>query len=108
MKPGVVLVTTRGELADEEALVEAPCAGHVRAAGLGVYTHEPLLSAHPFMSLENVVSSPHVAFRTAETTQVLYDMAIDNIVDCFARRPTNVVAGPTAASRPASTDRQPE
>jgi phosphoglycerate dehydrogenase-like enzyme len=68
MKPGVVVVNTaRGALIDEQALHHALVAGHVRAAGLDVFEHEPATHGNPLHGLGNVVLAPHVAWLTPET-----------------------------------------
>lgn len=98
MKPGVILINTaRGAIIDEAAMVEALRSGHIRAAGLDVFTEEPLAAAHPLTSLDNVTLSPHIAFNTPESTAVLYDLAIDNIIHYFEGNPRNIVFAPDAA-----------
>ncbi len=95
MKPGVILINTaRGELVDESALIEALASGHLKAAGLDVYCTEPLPAAHPLLTLENVVLSPHVAYHTPEANDSLYEIAVENIVRYYAGDPINVVASP--------------
>ncbi len=65
MKDGVRIVNTaRGELVDEEALVEALRSGKVAGAALDVYSHEPY--SGPLLELENVVATPHLAGSTEE------------------------------------------
>ena len=92
MKPGTVLVNTaRGELIDEAALVDALSSGHLRAAALDVFVDEPLPAGNPLCALDNVILSPHVAYRTPESTETLYDIAINNVVNYFNGEPTNVV-----------------
>jgi phosphoglycerate dehydrogenase-like enzyme len=66
----------------------------VAAAGLDVYHEEPLSADHPFLALDNVLLTPHVAFNTPEATLALLDITIDNIVSYFRGTPTNVVAAP--------------
>jgi phosphoglycerate dehydrogenase-like enzyme len=62
MKPGVVYVNvSRGPIAREEALLDALRSGHVAAAGLDVFTVEPLPADHPFWTMPQVVASPHYA-----------------------------------------------
>jgi D-3-phosphoglycerate dehydrogenase len=62
MKTGAVLVNVaRGELVDEDALVDALRSGHVGAAGLDVFAQEPLPPASPLRHLDNVVLTPHSA-----------------------------------------------
>jgi D-3-phosphoglycerate dehydrogenase / 2-oxoglutarate reductase len=65
MRDGVRLVNAaRGELVDEEALVDALRRGKVAAAALDVFSTEPY--AGPLLELDNVVVTPHLAASTAE------------------------------------------
>ena len=68
MKSGAVLVNTaRGGLVDETALIAALRSGQVSAAGLDVLAIEPARSGDSLLNLDNVVVTPHVAWRTPET-----------------------------------------
>jgi D-3-phosphoglycerate dehydrogenase len=79
MKPGVILVNTaRGALVDEEAMIEALRSGHIRHAGLDVFTIEPIPANHVLTTLENVTLSAHSAFRTPEASANLIDAALDH------------------------------
>jgi D-3-phosphoglycerate dehydrogenase len=72
MKQGVVLVNTaRGALVDEAAMIEALKSGHIRHAGLDVFTIEPMPVDHPLTKLPNVTLSAHSAFRTPEANENL-------------------------------------
>jgi D-3-phosphoglycerate dehydrogenase len=65
MRDGVHLVNAaRGELVDEEALVEALRAGKVGGAALDVFSTEPY--AGPLLEFDNVVVTPHLAASTEE------------------------------------------
>jgi D-3-phosphoglycerate dehydrogenase len=65
MKAGVRLVNAaRGELVDEDALVDALRSGQVGAAALDVYSAEPYFG--PLLELDNVVVTPHLAASTEE------------------------------------------
>jgi len=65
MKDGVRIVNAaRGELVDEEALVEALRSGKVAAAALDVFSEEPY--SGPLLELDNVVVTPHLAASTEE------------------------------------------
>jgi len=80
MKRGAILVNTaRGGLVDEPALIEALTSGHLRAAGLDVFTQEPLPADSPLLALDNVVLMPHVAWLTPETLDRSLDVAVDNM-----------------------------
>ncbi len=62
---GVCLVNcARGELVDEDALVEALRSGKVAGAGLDVFQTEPY--SGPLLELDNVVVTPHLAASTRE------------------------------------------
>jgi D-3-phosphoglycerate dehydrogenase / 2-oxoglutarate reductase len=65
-KPGVIIVNAaRGGLVDEAALAEAVSSGHVRAAGIDVFTSEPCTDS-PLFDLPQVVVTPHLGASTAE------------------------------------------
>jgi phosphoglycerate dehydrogenase-like enzyme len=64
MKQSAFLINiARGELIDQEALLEALCKGRIAGAGLDVFEVEPLF-ASPFFGLDNVVLTPHQAGLT--------------------------------------------
>ena len=70
LKPGCVLVnTSRGELVDEEALLQALSGGRLAGAGLDVLTGEPEVDSR-FAELQkagNVVITPHIGGATHES-----------------------------------------
>jgi len=79
MKPGAVLINTaRGELVDEEALYTALTDGSLSAAGLDVFSQEPVPAENPLLSLDNVAVSPHVAWLTNETFTRSLHIAVQN------------------------------
>jgi len=59
-----VVNAARGELVDEEALVEALRSGKVAAAAIDVFSEEPY--SGPLLELDNVVVTPHLAASTEE------------------------------------------
>ncbi len=75
MKPGVVLVNTaRGDVIDEDALVDALESGHVAAAGLDVVHNEwdPNIAQHRLHQYagthHNLIITPHIASACREPT----------------------------------------
>jgi D-3-phosphoglycerate dehydrogenase len=65
-KPGVVIVNAaRGGLVDEAALADAISSGHVRAAGIDVFSKEPCTES-PLFDLPQVVVTPHLGASTEE------------------------------------------
>lgn len=77
MKRGAILVNTaRGDLVDEQAMIEALTSGHLRHAALDVFAVEPLPAGHPLTTLPNVTLSAHSAFRTPEASDNLVEAAL--------------------------------
>lgn len=65
-KPGVIIVNAaRGGLIDEQALADAITSGHVRGAGLDVFSTEPCTDS-PLFELPQAVVTPHLGASTAE------------------------------------------
>ncbi len=51
----------RGEIIDDDALVDALRAGAIAGAGLDVFREEPLPPEHPYWGLDAVILTPHVS-----------------------------------------------
>jgi D-3-phosphoglycerate dehydrogenase len=65
MRDGVRIVNAaRGELVDEDALIQALQSGKVAGAALDVFSAEPY--SGPLLELDNVVVTPHLAASTEE------------------------------------------
>ncbi|MDX6399841.1 MAG: D-3-phosphoglycerate dehydrogenase / 2-oxoglutarate reductase [Gaiellaceae bacterium] len=65
MRDGVRIVNAaRGDLLDEDALLEALKSGKVAGAALDVFSTEPY--SGPLLELDNVVATPHLAASTEE------------------------------------------
>ncbi|HEY1841519.1 MAG TPA: 2-hydroxyacid dehydrogenase [Mycobacterium sp.] len=79
MKPGAVLVnTSRGPIVDEDALVGALRDGRLAAAGLDVFSTEPVPPDNPLLGLDNVVLTPHVSWYTVDTMRRYLIEAVAN------------------------------
>ncbi|PIE54803.1 MAG: D-glycerate dehydrogenase [Dethiosulfovibrio peptidovorans] len=81
MKPdGVLINTARGDVVDQESLVRALKDGNIMAAGLDVYSDEPLAVDDPLLSLDNVVLLPHIGSATREAREAMAVMAASNVL----------------------------
>ncbi|EAQ30297.1 2-hydroxyacid dehydrogenase [Erythrobacter sp. NAP1] len=79
MKPGSSIVNTaRGELIDEEALIEALQSGHLAGAGLDVYPDEPKVDRR-LITNPNVMTLPHIGSATVEGREASGEKVIANI-----------------------------
>jgi lactate dehydrogenase-like 2-hydroxyacid dehydrogenase len=90
---GAILVNTaRGNLVDEDALVDALRSGHLFAAGLDVFRTEP--GGNPRIAeLDNVFLLPHSGSATSQTRDAMGFRALDNLDAFFAgREPDDRVA----------------
>lgn len=67
MKPTAYLINSaRADLVDEQALAAALAEKRISGAALDVYSEEPLPADHPFMKLDNITMTPHLASSTLE------------------------------------------
>ena len=92
-KHAVLVNIARGSVIDEVALIDALQQHKIFAAGLDVYTQEPLQSS-PLFDLPNVVTLPHVGSATAETRQKMAHLAYQNLVDALEDRTPRYLVNP--------------
>ena len=91
IKPGAIVINTaRSQLLDEAVFVDLLRSGQIAAAGIDVFDQEPISPDHPYLELDNVVMTPHVAYNTPEALTEMYDTAIDNLVAFYSGKPQNV------------------
>jgi D-3-phosphoglycerate dehydrogenase len=82
MKPTAFLInTSRGELINENDLLEAVDAGRLRGAALDVFAKEPPGANHPLLMNPRILVTPHCASHTDGATQNMGRMAVQ---DCLA------------------------
>lgn len=79
IKPTAYFInTSRAEVTDEGALIEALEAQRIAGAGLDVYTHEPAVDPR-LLALSNVVLLPHAGSATFEGREATGEKVITNI-----------------------------
>ena len=79
MKPDAYIInSSRGELIDEDSLIEALKKGKIGGAGLDVYAHEPAIDPR-WLDIPNVVLLPHLGSATFEGREASGERVIANI-----------------------------
>jgi phosphoglycerate dehydrogenase-like enzyme len=80
MKPTALFInTSRGDVVDEPALIDALQSKRLGGAGLDVFDQEPLPKDSPLLTMPNVVLSAHLAGTTYDTFFRRADFAFENI-----------------------------
>lgn len=83
-KKGVILInTSRGQIVDEEALLEGLKSGHIAAAGLDVITGEPDIRSHPLVLYsrdnDNLLITPHCGGFSPDAVKLVCAKAAEKI-----------------------------
>ena len=74
----VITNSARGDMIDDDAMVESLKSGKIFSLGLDVYNGEPEI--HPeYLSLPNVFVLPHLGSSTLKTRAAMADLAIKNL-----------------------------
>jgi lactate dehydrogenase-like 2-hydroxyacid dehydrogenase len=80
MKPSATLTNiARGGIVDDAALIDALRRGQIAAAGLDVFEGEPNFN-RDFLTLTNVVLTPHIASASEATRRAMANLAADNLI----------------------------
>jgi len=78
----VISNSARGDMIDDDAMVEALKSGKIFSLGLDVYNREP--DVHPeYLSLQNVFILPHLGSATKKTRIAMGNLAVSNIEEFF-------------------------
>ncbi len=81
-KEAVIINSARGDMIDDDAMVESLKNNKIFALGLDVYNGEP--NIHPdYLKLPNVFILPHLGSATKKTRTAMANLAIDNIQEFF-------------------------
>ena len=78
----VISNSARGDMIDDDAMVEALKNGKIFSLGLDVYNGEP--NIHPeYLTLPNVFVLPHLGSATIKTRTAMGDLAVSNMEEFF-------------------------
>lgn len=94
MKPTAVLVnTSRAELIERGALVNALKKGRPGFAGIDVYEEEPVYNPnYDLLTMENVVCTPHLGYVELNSYELYFGKAFENTMNYIKGQPTNIIA----------------
>lgn len=92
MKPTATLINiARGGIVDDAALIVALRANRLAAAGLDVFENEPAFDP-AFLTLSNVVLTPHIASASEPTRRAMANCAADNLIAALTgSNPPNIL-----------------
>ncbi len=78
----IIVNSARGDMIDDDAMVEALKKGKIFSLGLDVYNGEP--NIHPdYLTLSNVFVLPHIGSSTLQTRAAMGNLAISNLEEYF-------------------------
>jgi lactate dehydrogenase-like 2-hydroxyacid dehydrogenase len=87
MKPTATLTNiARGGIVDDAALIKALRNKTIAAAGLDVFEGEPNFN-RDFLTVSNVVLTPHIASATESTRRAMANLAADNLIAALGEGP---------------------
>ncbi|HHW80652.1 MAG TPA: hydroxyacid dehydrogenase [Bacteroidales bacterium] len=82
MKQTAILINTaRGPIVNESDLINALEQKDIAGAGIDVYAQEPINHDNKLLQFNNVVLTPHVAFKTEEALIRRMEITVKNITD---------------------------
>ncbi|MFK4445634.1 gluconate 2-dehydrogenase [Caballeronia udeis] len=87
MQPTATLTNiARGGIVDDAALIQALRNKTIAAAGLDVFEGEPNFN-RDFLTVPNVVLTPHIASATESTRRAMANLAADNLIAALGEGP---------------------
>jgi len=97
MKPNVVIVNcARGNIIDENALIEALENNNVGGVGLDVFSSEPLRVDSPILKYDKVITTPHIAGLTGEAFFAMSKMVAEGVSAILSKEKWPYVANKEA------------
>ncbi|MFW5898530.1 MAG: 2-hydroxyacid dehydrogenase [Candidatus Saliniplasma sp.] len=93
-KTAFLINTARGEVVNEEALIEALRSEKIAGAGIDVYSDEPYGANPDYYTLSNVVLTPHLGSASHRARNGMAKMAVDNIIGILESGESDYVVNP--------------
>ena len=94
MKPSAYIInTSRGPIIDEEELVNVLKKNTIAGAGIDVFSIEPLPENNPFISLKNILLTPHLGYVEGENYLSYFKGYIEAVTAFLDGKPKNFISG---------------
>ncbi|MHC6181509.1 2-hydroxyacid dehydrogenase [Clostridium sp. JNZ X4-2] len=91
-KSAIFINTSRGQVVNEKALIDALNNKKILAAALDVYETEPINPDNPLLKMSNAITVPHIGSATAKTRFNMAMLAAENLVKAVRGEvPPNIV-----------------
>ncbi len=100
MKQSAYLINcARGDVVDEEALVEVLREKRIAGAALDCLTIEPPEQDNPLLEMDNVILTPHMAAHSQTALAYLKDKTVTQVADVLRGRTPEFVRNPEVFRR---------
>ena len=91
-KTAFLINTSRGQIINENDLIQALKDETIAGVGLDVYDNEPLPQDHKLRFLPNALLLPHIGYVTAENYSKFYLQMIENLEGCLKNKPLRKIS----------------
>ena len=91
-KTAFLINTSRGQIINENDLIQALKDETIAGVGLDVYDNEPLPQDHKLRFLPNALLLPHIGYVTAENYSKFYLQMIENLESCLNNKPLRLIS----------------
>ncbi len=91
-KTAYLINACRGEVVDEDALIQALQDKQIAGAGLDVLTKEPPNPENPLLHMSNTIVTPHSAYISQEALFEVRERAVQAVIDALnGKVPQNII-----------------
>ena len=91
-KSSFLINTSRGQIINEDDLIQTLKDERISGVGLDVYDKEPLPQDHKLRFLPNALLLPHIGYVTAENFSKFYLQMIENLESCLKNKPLRIIS----------------
>ena len=91
-KSSFLINTSRGQIINEDDLIQTLKDERIAGVGLDVYDKEPLPQDHKLRFLPNALLLPHIGYVTAENYSKFYLQMIENLESSLKNKPLRIIS----------------